>query len=62
MDARRYVWSLRNALALLSHSHDVTGIVQQICSKILMLGYIAVSHSFIAFAGEGGLSSVGIDK
>lgn len=56
----RWLLSFSSALAQLSHSQDVTGIVQAICKRMLMFGKIAWSQSLIAFAGDAGLSSGGI--
>ena len=44
-------------LALRSHSHDVTGIVQAIWRRMLIFGKRAASQSLIATAGEAGLKA-----
>ena len=46
-------------LALRSHSHDVTGIVQ---ARMLIFGNRAASQSLIATAGEAGINCASIYK
>ena len=48
-------------LAVRSYSHDVTGIVYAIFSRMLTFEYKAVLHSLTDIAGEAGLSSGSID-
>jgi len=43
-------------LAIRSHSHDVTGIVQAIWRRMLIFEKRAASQSLIAAAGEAGLN------
>ena len=49
-------------LALRLHSHNVTGIVQAIWRRMLILGKRAASQSLIATAGEAGLNYGAIAK
>ena len=59
IDARMQLFSRRNVLTLRSHSHDVTGIVQAIISRrMIILGKRAASQSLIATASEAGLIAV----
>ena len=48
-------------LALRSHSHDVTGVVQAISRRMLIFGNRA-KQSLIATAGEAGLNCGSIAK
>jgi hypothetical protein len=52
MLALKKVLSLRRVLALLSHSHDVTGIEQAIFNRTKMLGKYTLLHNLMAWAGE----------
>ena len=57
MDARIQLFRRRKALALLSHSHEVTGMVQAMVKRTEMFGKAVASHFLMAFAGEHGLFS-----
>ena len=59
MHALMKLLSLRMTLALLSHSHEVTGMVHTICSRTNMLRKKSGSHSLMALAQESGLSLSG---
>ena len=56
IDALRKLFNRLYPLALLSHSQDVTGMVQAICNSTNMLGNISLSHSFIASPADDSLS------